>query len=78
MVGTIIRNLDELHRLKQRWQHRAGLSPSSSLLPSSPLARTSSYSLYHTAEADPVAYVAEQEPIIKVGGREGGGHWVGR
>lgn len=59
MVGTIIHNLDELHRLKHKWQQRAALSPSSRPL------LTPRFSLYDIDD-DAVAYVAEQEPIIKV------------
>ncbi|CAI5959533.1 unnamed protein product [Closterium sp. NIES-64] len=60
MVGTIIRNLDELHR-----RERCFSSPSNLLSPrGAGTPRRTSFSLFRQGDESPV-YVAQEEPIIQ-------------
>ncbi|CAI5474421.1 unnamed protein product, partial [Closterium sp. Yama58-4] len=59
MVGTIIRNLDELHR-----RERCFSSPSNLLSPRAGTPRRTSFSLFRQGDESPV-YVAQEEPIIQ-------------
>ncbi|CAI5933026.1 unnamed protein product [Closterium sp. NIES-65] len=66
MVGTIIRNLDELHR-----RERCFSSPSNLLSPrGAGTPRRTSFSLFRQGDESPV-YVAQEEPIIQVGAADG-------
>ncbi|GJP40506.1 hypothetical protein CLOM_g182 [Closterium sp. NIES-68] len=65
MVGTIIRNLDELHRRERCYASPSNLiSPRGSLVSPRGSFRRTSFSLFRQGDESPV-YVAQEEPIIQ-------------